>query len=166
MLKGLDLSNQFLGVAPNLGRQHFHCTDDEIRVDDEPTTNIDAGSLIVHAINLADLSACIRKHREGHAPLYHLGQLLLLPDLVDKATICTQGQHFYIKRLEFCIAGGDRRQFSRSNKGEGSWEEAKHNPLASVVRKLNRLKPYSFNETIYLEIYCFFPNLRSHHDLR
>ena len=133
MLEGLHLANQFAHVAANLGGQHFHGAQGEIRVDDEAPADIDAGVFIVHAVNGAHAAALVGKQRVGYAARDHLGEFFFLPDLVREAAVGADGEHLNIQRLQFSIFDGNCRQFGRSDKGEIARVEADNDPLAFVI---------------------------------
>jgi hypothetical protein len=58
---------------------------------------------------------------------------------MHEAAVSAHGQHFYPKYLKLVIAGGDRRQFGRSNKSKIPRIEAKGYPFTFVIAEFDRL---------------------------
>jgi hypothetical protein len=53
---------------------------------------------------------------------------------MDKTAVGTCCKAFYTQFFQFCMLDGDRRQFSRSDKGEIARIEAEDDPLSFVIR--------------------------------
>lgn len=60
------------------------------------------------------------------------------PHFVHEHTVRTHGQDLNPELLEIIMLLGDRRDFGSSDKGEVTGIKAEHDPLAEVVRKLDR----------------------------
>lgn len=118
MLEGFDLTDQLVRVATYFGGEHFSSPDDPIRVNNESAADVYARRLVVYSVDGPDPPATIREHGERNAALYHLGQLFLLPDLVDKAAVSTDRQDFNPQRFELVVPGSNRRQFRWSDERE------------------------------------------------
>lgn len=53
VLECLDLPDCFGEVPADRRGQHFHCLNDSVGVDDEPSPNVDSGVLIVDVVDPA-----------------------------------------------------------------------------------------------------------------
>lgn len=133
MLEGLDLANHFDRVAANGRSEDLHGLNDSIWVYEEPASDVHAGCLVVHTVRTANSPTLIRKHWERNAALYHLGQLVLVPDLVAESAVGADRKHLDAQLFQLRILDGNCRQFSRSDESEIAGVEAENYPLAFVV---------------------------------
>ena len=141
MLEGFHLADQFCNIATDFRCHHFHGADIEVRVDQESSTDINAGSFIVYAIDRAYPSTRIREQREWYATFHHLGKFSFLPYLMREPAISADGEDFHTQGFQFIKFDGNCRQFSRSDKCEITGIEANNDPLSFVIRQLNILEP-------------------------
>jgi len=86
-LKCLNLPEAFVDTPAHRRGENLGRLDDPIRIDQELTTDIDAGVPVIDSIHLAKIPRTVGHHRERDAAIDHLGQLLFVPDLVDEHAV-------------------------------------------------------------------------------
>ncbi len=124
MLEGLDLTYGFLDISTHRRRHYFHSLYNTIRVDNESPPDVDAGGFIVDTVGTAEMPTGIREHWKWNASFDHLGQLILIPDLMDENGVHRTRKNLDAKLGKLTVRGSDRCQLSRSDKGEITGIEA------------------------------------------
>ena len=152
MLESLYLAYQLVRIAADIRRQHFHRLDFKIRVDNKAAADINPGSFIIYSVYRADSSAGVREHRERHAAVHHLGELLFLPHHVDKTAVRAYGKDFHTQSFIIIIPGSNRCQLRRSHEGKIARIETEDNPFAFVIRELDGLEPFTGDKGAQLKI--------------
>jgi hypothetical protein len=102
----------------------------------------------------------IRDHVVRDAPVDHLGELVLVPDLVDELRVDADSDDLDAELLELTVLRGDRRELGRSNEGEVTGIETDEDPLAEKVRELELLEA-----AVAIRRCCEIGCLATDHDL-
>lgn len=92
-LKGLKLSNKLIHVAPHRRGEDLDCLNNPIRIYYETPPRVYPSHLIITSIGLPNLSCRVSHHSEWEAPLDHLREFLLLPDLVHELAVHAHGYY-------------------------------------------------------------------------
>jgi hypothetical protein len=124
MLEGLNLPHRLCQAPAHWRCHHFHRLDNTIGVNDESSAQLNALGFIPYSIGASHIASLIRSHVEGDASIDHLAQLMIIPHLVHKVAVYTNGNHLNAQLLQHRIFIGDRRYFRCSDKGEITWVEA------------------------------------------
>jgi hypothetical protein len=107
-LEGVDLPQRFADITTDRRREDLETLDNAVRIDDKPAPGFDTAVLIVDAVNFTNAAVLVRKHGEGHILVDHLGELVVVPHLVNVNAIDTHGEYFRAERLQFGVFFSDR----------------------------------------------------------
>jgi len=132
-LKGLDLAKVFRYKTSNRRREDFIGLNHTIGIDDKPAPVFNPSFLVVNTVCHSQLSTAIGKHGKRNTAGNHFRQFVVVPHLMDKNAVDTDGKDLGSKLLKIRIMIGDRRNFGRSNKCKVSRIEAENHPLAKII---------------------------------
>ena len=128
-LKGLDLADRLFNVPADRRGEDFHALYYSVGIDNETAADIHARFFIINPIDLTEVSACVRDHRERYSAFDHFGEFVVVPDLVYKLAVYAAGINIHSKFLKYGVFVGDRRHFSSSDEGEITWIETEDYPF-------------------------------------